>query len=92
MDELTQWLTSEFGEVLSDKSLKTTKAKTEALIEVVNRLHASCAGLDFRKTHAGIHREKRNDGDLTLHTDANGNLEAIEIIEGEHIADLRFWI
>lgn len=92
MDELNQWLTDEFGEVLADKSLKTVKAKTQALIEVVGRLHASVAGLDFRNTHAGIHREKRNDGDLTLHTDANGNLEALEIIEGDHVADLRFWI
>lgn len=92
MDELNQWLADEFGEVLGDKSLKTTKAKTEALIEVVNRLHSSVAGLDFRNTHAGIEREQRNDGDLTVHVDAHGDIAAIEIIEGDRIADLRFWI
>lgn len=92
MDELNQWLTDEFGEVLGDKSLKTTKAKIEALIEVVERLHSCVAGLDFRNTHAGIERDERNDGDLTLHIDANGNVEAIEVAEGDRVADLRFWL
>lgn len=92
MDDLSEWLASEFAEVLADKSIKAQADRIRALIGVVDRLHSGVAGLDMRNTHAGIERETRNGGDVTLHIDAHGDIAAIEIPEGDRIADLRFWL
>lgn len=87
---LSNHLSADFLQILTDKKMKQGE-KIEALIDAVDYLLENrLAGVSFRRTNVGIERIERNDGDLEIFTDAHGNIEHIDFLEDERVADLHF--
>lgn len=90
LEYLRVHLQADFLKILGDRELKAEE-KVESLLDSVDYLLSNqVVGVSFRNTHAGIEVSERNNGDLEIRTDANGDLESIEFIGDGTVADFHF--